>query len=405
MPKYFFRAKSLTGEEKTGYLEAENERELAETLRKEGFFLIECKDERKERKRPKLKLFSFFGPSLKEKLLFTRNLQVMVAAGLSLSDALSALSLQSKNEQFKKAILGIREKIIKGESFSEALSWYPNIFSEFFQSMVKVGEETGNLEGVLKILADQMEKEKKLKSRVTGALIYPTIVFLTLILVFVLMMTTVIPKLAATFKELGVSLPPTTRLLISFGNFFGKNWLGVIIFIIFLPFLFSFLSRKKIGKAFFDKIFLKIPLISSIVIQTNLAYTARNLSSLIEAGVALPLSLEITGRTLSNFYFQQSLLKAAQEVKKGFKLSEIFQNFLTIYPPTFIQMLKVGEETGRMGEILFKSADFYEEEVDAILRDFSSVIEPVLMLFVGGAVGFFAISMIQPIYSIMTQIK
>jgi len=405
MKEYFFRAKSFDNKEKTGYLKARDPSHLSEILRKEGFFLVEFRESDEKLNNKRLRTFFLFSPSLKDKIIFTRNLQLMISAGLSLSESLSALCLQLKNEKFKKAVLDVRDRLIKGESFSQALSFYPDIFSYFFQNMVKVGEETGNLEGALKLLAEQMEKEKTLKSQITGALIYPAVVILTLFFVFIIMMVFVIPKLAFTFEELGVELPPSTRFLIFLGNFFANNWLIFIIFFFLLFFSFPYLYRKELFKKLVDKIVLKIPFISSIVIQTNLSFISYNLSSLIEAGLALPHSLDITSKTLSNFYFRQSLSKASEEVKKGLKISEVLKNFSGIYPSTFIQMLKVGEETGRMGEILLKSANFYEEEATNITRNLSSVIEPVMILLVGLGIGFFAISMIQPIYSVMNQIR
>jgi type II secretory pathway component PulF len=405
MKQYFFRAKSLDNKEKKGYLRAKDEFHLSEILRKEGFFLVEFKEKDKEKVEREFRSISLFSPSLKEKLIFTRNLQLMISAGISLSESLDALSLQIKNEKFKKAILDIRERVIKGENFSEALSFHQDIFSHFFQNMIKVGEETGNLEEVLKILSEQMEKEKTLKSHLTGALIYPAVVFLTLVSVFILMMVFVVPKLALTFEELGVELPKSTRFLISLGNFFTKNWLFFILLFLLSILSFPLISRREIFKKIFDKILLKLPLISSIVIQTNLSFASYNLSSLLRSGVNFPRALEVTAKTLDNFYFRQSLIEAAKEVKKGLKISEILQRFSHIYPPSFIQMLKTGEETGKMTTILLKSANFYEEEVAYITRNLSSIIEPIMILLVGVAIGFFALSMIQPIYSIMSQIK
>lgn len=403
MPRYFYLAKSFTGETKSGVMEASNEYQLAKILRQEGLILIRAKLEKEK----KALSFSFpsFGISLTEKLFFTRNLQVMVAAGLSLTKALDGLIVQTRNRRFKEALTKIKEEIVKGQSFSEALSKYPNIFSEFFRNLIKVGEETGNLEEVLKILARQMEREYELKSKIKGAMIYPAIIILAMIGIGILMLTIVVPQLAATFQELEVELPFTTKIVIGLGTFLNKKWPWVIFLSLFLGLIFWSLQKIPFLKIFFDFLVLKIPIFSSLFKNSNSAYTVRSLASLISAGVPLPRSLEITANTLSNFYYKKALLEAVEKVKKGEKLSEALKPYSKIYSPTLLQMLQVGEETGETTEILEKLADFYENEVTNQSKNLASVIEPFLMLIVGAAVGFFAVSMIQPIYSMMGAIK
>jgi len=206
MPRYFYTAQSLKKGSKTGALEAKDIHQLAEKLRKQDFILVKAETE-KERKMRKNKLnisFSFGGVSLTEKLFFTRNLTVMIAAGFPLPRALDTLSSQVKSEKFKKALLGIKKEIIEGKSFSESLNKYPNIFSELFKNMIKVGEEAGNLENVLKILAFQMEREDELSSKIKGAMIYPAVIISAMLGVGVLMLVMVVPQLTKTFKQLDI---------------------------------------------------------------------------------------------------------------------------------------------------------------------------------------------------------
>lgn len=403
MPEYFYTAKSFKGEAKSGILSAKDKSELARILHQEGYFLISASLEETKIKKRKLSLSIPFlgGVSLAEKMFFTRNLEVMVGAGISLPRAIIVLNSQSKSKKFKTALLDISEEITRGKNFSDSLKKYPNIFSELFQNMVKVGEETGTLEEALKTLTQQMEKEHELRSKIKGAMIYPAVIICAMIGIGILMLIMVVPNLAKTFEELNIELPLTTKLVISLGTFLAQKWFFAILIVIAFFFLLRLILKTKTGKRAIDKLVLKIPIISSIVKKTNSAYTARSLGSLFSSGVPIARALEVVSRALGNIYFQEAISDAAEKVRKGIKLSEALRPYENIYPTIVIQMIEVGEETGETSDILKRLADFFEEEVSNSTKNLSAVIEPVLMLIIGGAVGFFAISMIQPIYSIM----
>jgi len=401
MPKYFYIAKSPEGETKTGVLLTKDKRLLARKLREQGFILIKAEIEEKQKKRKTGISLSFKGVSLTEKIFFTRNLRVMIAAGLSLPRALDILASQSQSERLKKALLNIREEIAKGTSFSESLSKYPDIFPELFQSMIKVGEEAGTLEEVLKILSQQMEREHELRSRIKGAMIYPAVIISAMVGIGALMLVMVVPKLAKTFEELGIELPATTKLIIGFGVFLAEKWYLIILIFAFLIFIFWRVLKSKMGKEVMDTFLLKVPIISPIVKKTNSASTVRTLSSLITSGVPIVRSLEIVSGILGNTLFKKAIAEAAEKVRKGAKLSEVLKPYQNIYPVIVVQMIGVGEETGETSSILAKLAEFLEEEVGRATENLAAIIEPVLMLIIGGAVGFFAISMIQPMYSML----
>ena len=319
MPKYIYTAKTSTGETQTGTMEAKDEHQLARTLRQQGLILIRAELEEKEKKKRKFEIsLPFFGGvSLTEKMMFTRNLQVMIAAGLPLPRAIGTLAEQAKSKKFKRALLEIREEITRGKSFSDSLSPYPDIFPELFQSMIKVGEEAGTLEEVLMILSQQMEREHDLKSKVKSAMIYPTIIILTMLGIGILMLIMVVPKLAETFEELAIELPITTKIVIGLATFLVEKWyLVILIFIVFI-FLFWQLIKTKGGKKIIDMFTLKIPIISPIVRKTNSASTVRTLSSLISAGVPIVRSLEITSGTLGNIYYKIAMAEATEKVRKG----------------------------------------------------------------------------------------
>ena len=325
----------------------------------------------------------------------------MISAGISLPRALRILAEQTKSKKFRNTILDIENEIIKGRSFSKGLSKYPKIFPELFFSMVKVGEEAGTLEEVLAALSRQMEKERELKSKIKGAMVYPAVILFAMAVIGVVMMIMVVPKLAQTFEDLGVELPMTTKIIIAVGSFLANFWyLLPIIFLTFLILLRA-ASKTKTGKLMIDTLLLKIPVVSSIVKKTNSAHTARTLSSLISSGVPIVRSLEVLSGSLGNVYYKEAIAEVAVRVKKGVKLAEALKDYQKIYPALIIQMIEIGEETGQTSDILQKLAGFFEEEVANATKNLSAIIEPVLMLVIGAVVGFFAIAMFQPIYSMM----
>ncbi|PIV12646.1 MAG: hypothetical protein COS47_01435 [Candidatus Nealsonbacteria bacterium CG03_land_8_20_14_0_80_36_12] len=405
MPKYFYTAKSLTGKTKTGTKEAVDEYELAKTLRQQGLILISAVLEEKNLKRKKINLIEIFQRfqrvSLTERIMMIRNLQVMISAGVDLPRALKILSLQTKNKRLTRVLTEIRENVMKGKSFSDALGAWPSIFPEMFSSMIKIGEEAGQLEEVLKTLSNQLEREYELKSKIKGAMMYPLVVVLAMVGIGIAMLVMVVPKLAETFEELEIELPLTTRIVINTGNFLIQKWYLIFGIIVFLIFLFRVLLKTKKGKKALDGFLFKVPLIAPLIKKINSAYTIRTFANLIKSGVPLVRSLEIISNSLDNFYFKESLISAQEKVQKGGKLSEALLPYQDLYSSTAIQMLEVGEETGETSSILGKLADFFEEEVTNTTKNLTAVIEPILLLLVGGIIGFFAISMVQPMYSML----
>jgi len=371
-----------------------------------GYFLISAD---KERKGGKLKfnlgklsyLEKFFGIPLKEKLFFTRNMEVMIRTGVPLPRSFSILAKQAKNTKFKKALNEISEKIMKGDNLSDALAFFPDIFSSLYRETLKVGEETGKIEESLNILSQQMEREHELKSKVKTAMVYPVMVLILTVLIGIAMFIFAIPKLKQAFTELKVELPFTTKMLIAFSDFMVEKWPLFLLIVCILIVLIAIAVKKKKGGKITSTITLKIPIVSKIIKQVNSALTLRTLSSLMSAGVPIVRALDIASGSLSNYFFKQSLKNASMIVEKGKKVSEALEPYKHLYSPMVIEMMKVGEETGETSEVLEKLASFYEKEVAAATEKISSVIEPFLIIVIGGIVGFFALSMMQPMFSIM----
>ena len=320
MPRYYYLAKSQSGETKSGSLDVKDETELAGNLRQNGLFLISYETEKEPSKLKKFSLSFNKKVSVSEKIFFIRNLQVMTSAGVSLPKAIGILSTQAKNKNFGKILVKIQKKIIDGGTLSDGLADYPDIFPEIFQNMVKVGEESGTLEQVLKSLSRQLEKQYDLKTKITGALIYPLVVVSAMIAIGFAMLIIVVPQLAATFAELEISLPMTTKIVIGLGQFLNQRWYFLILIIacVFI-FLKQILKIKSVRK-FFDKIILKFPVVSKLISEINSASFSRTLGSLMDSGVPLVRSLEIISGTLSNVYFKESMIDAAEKIKKGAKL-------------------------------------------------------------------------------------
>jgi len=404
MPRYLYVAKTRNGVSKKGALDVKDEHELARVLYSEGYILIKSElEEKKSRmKIPQISILERI--SLVEKTMFTRNLKVMISSGIPLPRALNILSQQTKSKKFKKVILKIKEGLLKGSSFSESLTSHPNVFPEVFVNMVKVGEESGTLEDVLEVLTNQMEKTYSIRAKVKSAMIYPAVILIAMIGIGVVMLILVVPKLSKLFNDLGMDLPLTTKMVVAVGNFLSNFWYAIPVFIILAVVLIRAMLKNKRGKRIFDSFVLKIPIISSIVRKTYSAITLRTLSSLVSAGVPMVRSLEIVSGALGNVYYKDAIKDAAERVKKGSKLAEILQKYDNIYPILVRQMIAVGEETGETSSILGKLANFFEQEVDSATGNLSAIVEPFLMLIIGVAVGFFAISMIQPMYSMMGEL-
>jgi type IV pilus assembly protein PilC len=406
MPTFYYTAKSQKGEIKSGTLEAKDKHSLAQALRREGFILTSAQSIGEEQKKKKSDLTSrlkgIIGRvTLVEKVMFARHLAVMIGAGFSLHKGLEVLAKQTKNSNFKRIINDITNRIKKGETLAGSLAKYPKVFNNFFVSMVKVGEKGGNLEEVLKILADYLKKEHEFRAKVRGAMVYPAVIVIAMIGIGILMMVVVMPKLTAMFEELKVELPFATRVIIAISNFLVNYFvIGILILLAFIVIVFRFLQTKK-GRQFLSWFFLKTPPFNKITRKMNCAKFARGFSSLMKSGVPVVESLNITAQTVGNFYYSKSLAEAATEVKKGKKIQESIEKNKEIYPVLVSQMIGVGEETGQLSEITERLAGFYEEEVKNITDNLASVIEPVLMIIIGVIVGFFAVSMIQPMYSMM----
>ncbi|MCX6731802.1 MAG: type II secretion system F family protein [Candidatus Parcubacteria bacterium] len=398
--QFTYYAKKISGEEMSGEMEAKDRFELALILRQKGYTLVSFKEKR-EREKFLSFLFSFGGVSISEKMLFGKNLGVMISSGLAITRSLEILSRQTKNKKFKKILLSLMERVQKGVPLSEAMKDYPRVFDSLFVAMAKVGEESGKLSESLKIVSEHLEQERTLNKKIKGAMIYPAIIIVAMIVIGILMLIYVVPTLVSTFKELNVQLPLSTQIIISISNFLVNNTILVLGIIIFLILVIFWFFRTERGKRIWGNISLRLPFFSSLIKKIYTGRTSRTLASLISSGVNILDALSITQDVLQNYRYKQVLENARNEVQKGVPLSESFKKAKDLYPILLGEMLAVGEETGKISEMLNRIAAFYEEDVAETTKDLTTVIEPLLMVIVGIIVGFFAISMIKPMYSML----
>lgn len=341
---------------------------------------------------------------LHEKIIFARNLSAMISAGLALSRAIEILEKQTANKKFKRILGDIGQGIKDGGTLSDGLKKYPAVFSPLFVAMVHAGEESGGLPGALKEVGIHLEKHYQLVKKVRGAMIYPAIILCAILVIGVLMLLYVVPTLTSTFKELKVELPASTQFIILLSDLLANYTIPV--FLAFAAFVALFVMglRTPRGARYFDAVLLRVPFIGTLVKEMNSARTARTLSSLLMAGVSVTEALSITRDVLQNSFYKEALGEAVERIEKGGSVAEIFKGHGDIFPIMVGEMAEVGEETGKLSEMLVDIALFYEGEVEAATKDLSTVIEPLLMVVIGGAVGFFAISMISPTYSLMNSI-
>lgn len=404
MPKYKYKVRELSGNETEGQMEATDRFAVASQLRSEGKSVISVEEMSKG--------FVFDMNTINEMLsrvkeqeliVFSHNLSAMMKAGLALSRGLSIQERQTKNPAFKKTLKTLIDEISRGSTLSAGMAKFPKVFSPIFVSMVRAGEESGKLSDSLLVVGDQLEKSYLLKKKIKGALIYPSVVIATLIIIGVLMFIYVVPTLTATFKELNTELPTSTKIIMWISDFLSNHLLVGIIIVAGLIAGFIGMLRTKRGRRAFETVTFRLPVVGTLVRQSNAAHTARTLSSLLSSGVDMLEAINITKDVLQNSYYKEMMTLAGERVQKGIPLSSVFSEN-DIYPLLVSDMIEVGEETGKLSEMLLNLALFYENEVDEATKNMSTIIEPILMVVIGASVGFFAVSMISPMYSVMSNV-
>jgi len=328
----------------------------------------------------------------------------MVRTGISLAAALRTLADQAGSKRFQKVLKEMQEKVEKGQSFASALGNYPHIFPDLMVSMVESGELSGKLEEVLKQLTIQLKKDHELVAKVRGAMMYPAIVIIAMAGIGTGMMIFVVPRLISIFDEFKATLPLPTRVLISVSNFITSHGALLLVLFTVMAVGLRIFSKTERGKKIFHGMLLYAPVFGGIVKKVNLARISRTFSSLLNTDIPIVQTALISSRTINNFYYRASLVDLSEKLKKGSQVNTVFESYPHLYPPVVSQLARVGEESGSLDNVLAELAAFYEEDVDQIMKNLPSVIEPLLILILGAGVGAMAVAIIMPMYSLTQSI-
>jgi len=389
--------KNRMGTIESGEMAAGSKDEVISQLRKRNIVPTSIKEKGKK------KGFSLGGGRVKDKdvVIFTRQFSTMIDAGLPLVQALDILGSQVGNKKFAGVINQIKGDVEGGSTYADALLKHPRIFSELYANMVAAGETGGILDTVLNRLASYMEKTIKLKRKVKGAMIYPIVVTIVAILVIVVIMVYVVPTFSQMFTSLGGTLPAPTKLIIAASKFLGGVG-GLVVLAIVVASSIGFVQFRRTpkGKYITDKVFLKLPVFGSMLLKVAVAKFTSTLGTLVSSGVPILEGLEITAKTAGNKVIEASVNRVRTAVQEGKTLAEPLGKE-RIFPDMVVQMIGVGESAGALDTMLSKIAEFYDEEVDVAVSNLTSMIEPLLMVFLGGTVGFIVIAMYLPIFKLM----
>lgn len=348
------------------------------------------------------------GAKTDELVMFTRQLSAMVSAGVPILRSLNSMAKHAESAGFRETINAVIKDIEGGMSFADALGKHPETFNDIYVNMVAAGETGGILDDILKRLALQQEKNSSMKKKIKGAMTYPIVLLTITIIAFFILMTFIIPVIGKTIKDMGgpdAKLPLLTEIMLGISDFMVSFWYLIIpAFIGGIWALIRYIKTPK-GRIKFHHIIIKVPAVGAIVRKVAIARFTRTFSALIGAGVAVLEALDVTSRAVGNVVYEESLREATKRVQNGEVLSRIIAERDDLYPPIVAQMLSVGEETGQTDKVLIKVADFYEEEVDTAIDGVSSIIEPVMIVAMGGVIALVAVSVMGPITSMAGQVK
>lgn len=398
MPTFSYVGRSRGGKLLEGEILADNKNEAIEQLRKQQVLVTTVKEKTEKRA-----LFGKGKVKPKEIAVMTRQLSFMIDAGLPINQALEILSSQSENKTLQKTLFEVRQAIEGGSSMSDALGEHTEVFSELYVNMVAAGESGGILDVILDRLATYIEKLVKLQRAVKSALVYPISVIVIAVGVVIVILWQVIPTFAKLFTGLGATLPMPTQITIAISEFIGNYILYIVGGVISIILSVRWYASTPNGRRNIDRLLLRLPVIGIVLRKIAIARFCRTLGTLISSGVPILEGLEITAKTAGNKVIEEDIMRARDSVESGKTLSEPLRDS-EIFPPMVVQMVNVGEQTGELDAMVSKVADFYEDEVDAAIADLLALLEPLIILFLGGTVGWIVVSMYLPIFALISEI-
>jgi type IV pilus assembly protein PilC len=382
-----------------GVIVAENKEAVRARLRRQQIVVTQVREQGKEVSFPLLR----GGVSAKELAVFTRQFSVMIDAGLPLVQCIEILGTQAENKVFQKTLLQVRQDVESGATLADSMRKHPRIFDDLYCNMIAAGEAGGILDTILQRLATYIEKAVKLRRAVRSAMIYPAAVLAIAALVVTIILWKVIPTFAALFAGLGAELPLPTRIVIAMSNFVGRYFILIVILIIVAIYAVKKYHDTYKGRRVIDKILLKLPILGIVLRKIAVARFCRTLATLISSGVPILEALEITAKTAGNAIVEDAIMATRKSIEEGKTISEPLKE-TEVFPPMVVHMIAVGEQTGALDAMLSKIADFYEEEVDAAVANMLTLLEPIMILFLGIVIGGIVISMYLPLFSLLSKI-
>ncbi len=400
MPQFEWKGRRRTGEMIDGSMTADSKDAVVGALRRQQIVAVKIKEKGKELALPKIG----GGVSTKDLAIFTRQFSVMIDAGLPVVQCLEILGSQQQNKAFQRVLFEVREDVEAGSSLNEAFKKHPRVFDNLYCNLVAAGEAGGILDTILQRLSVYIEKNVKLVAAVRSAMIYPIIVVTVAILVVVVIMWKVIPTFASLFEGVGAKLPLPTVIVITISNFLGRwGWL-CILFLVAIGVTLRLYYRTENGRYTIDKIMLKSPIFGVVLRKIAVARFCRTLATLVSSGVPILEGLDITAKTSGNAIVEEAILKTRKSVEEGKTLTEPLAAS-GVFPGMVTQMISVGESTGALDAMLSKIADFYEDEVDEAVANLMSLLEPVIIVFLGVTIGGIVIAMYLPLFTLIQQIQ
>lgn len=402
--RYKYQAKTKEGEPQVGFVEAGNREAAVSILSGHQLFVLSVQEVEKPNWFDRVARY-FGRVKRKDFMIFSRQMATLFGAQLPLTEVLQTLQKQTKHPVLKEAILQISEDVDAGLAFSQALERQEEVFSQFYISMVRSAEVTGNLDKIVGFLADYEEKEYTLLTKARSALIYPGIIIGLFIVVAIVMITVVFPQLEPVFTQSGIELPLFTKILIGSGSFLRQWWIGVILLFGFIiTVLLDYLQTAE-GKAMQDDLMVRLPIVKRIYLPLTITRLSNAASMLLMGGVPVAQAIEIVGQTIDNVLYRDLLLDVSQEVRQGIHLAEALEKYPAYFPPLATQMVGVGESTGQVAAMFAKVAEFYGKEADNLINNLVDLIQPVLMIGIGLMVGILFASVLMPLYQLTTAIQ
>ncbi len=406
MPVYEYSVRDAAGKAIVAQMEAASRSDLARGLREKGYYITEIRKPKNSGLNVEIKMpAAFEQPNFRDVTLFSRQFATVINAGLPIVQSLSILQQQADKAGFKKALSKIREDVETGLPLSNSLAKFPRIFTDLYVYLVRAGEVSGNLDGILERVASFQEKQAALRGKLRSAMTYPVVVLVIAFGVTYFLLTGIVPQFAGILTELGGELPIITKALIAISDFLRNQWWVLLAIIIGLPLIIRLIYRTNTGRHAIDNLLLTMPVVGNLVQKSSIASFSSTFGLLLKSGVNVIESIEITKGTSGNIIVEDVLDEAKKAVQRGEQLSDTLKETPKVFPPLVSSMIAIGEETGAVDSMLEKIAAFYEREVDEAIEGLTAALEPVLIVFLGAIVGFIVAGMFLPMFAIISELS